>query len=366
MLAILDKPVVRVGVYSAFGLVVFLLALGLTFPDEQIKDIVTVQLEKQLGGKYDVKVADLDVWWFTGASLENVEIKERVDPDEIPQLTQDEIDAGMEQEMPLKITIPRVSGRLAIIRSVLALGPALEFEIELGGGVIDGYAELGSSARTVHVEWEDLDLRKTVALTAFMGLPFFGEMSGEIDLELHASKPSVESGTINIDGTKLTVGPAKIKTDKFPPITYLEVPQTNFGTLEIKLAVKDKDDEANKDKKDDKKAGKGTHSSSRRRLAIDTFKWSGRDIRGDIWGDFKLASRVDQVSTDVRMRMQFDDSFVKKNNLGPFFNVAEIRKGKNKDWFGLRLYGTLKNIRFKGTPGAAAGPDGAKKADEKP
>lgn len=356
MLAMLDRPVVRVGVYASFGFVVFLLALAATFPDEQIKDIVTVQLEKQLGGKYDVEVSDLDVWWFTGVSLENVTIKERVDPADLPVQTQEEADAGLPADMPMKVTIPRIAGRLALLRSLL--GPAVEFEIELGGGVIEGYVQMGSDSRDVHVEMDQLDLRKTVALTAFMGLPFFGELSGNIDVQMDPDKPSVIGGKIEISGEKLTVGPATIKTDKFPPITYLEIPQTNFGTLDISLAVKDDKNEGAAD------PTRPPVPRGRREMAIETFKWSGRDIRGDMWGVFKLASRVDQTSADVEMRMQFDENFVKKNSLGPLLNVSEIRKGKNKDWFGLRLYGTLKNIRFKGSPSSAAGPSATKPQED--
>lgn len=352
MLAMLDRPVVRAAAYAGFGFVVFLASLAATFPDDQIKDILTVQIEQQLGGKYSVEVADLDVWWFTGVSLEGVTIEERVDPADLPVLTPEEEEAGLPAEMPMKVTIPRISARLALLRSIL--GPTVEFELDLGGGVVDGYARMGSDSRDVHVEIDALDLRKTLALTAFTGMPFFGELSGTIDLQLDPDKPMVSGGTIELTGDKLTIGPATIKTDKFPPITYLEIPQTNFGSLEIKMAVKD-----DKAAAEDGKAPAKT-PGARRQMSIDTFKWSGRDIRGDMWGVFKLASRMEQVSADVEMRMQLDEGFVKKNSLGPLLNVAEIRKGKNKDWFGLRLYGTLKNIRFKGSPASAAGPGAAK------
>lgn len=357
MMAFLDRPLMRLGAYAGFGFIVFLVALGATFPDEQVKDIVTVQLEKQLGGKYTVEVSDLDVWWFTGASLENVTLKERVDPSDVPPPTTEDED-GVAADLPMTVTIPRVSGRLALIRSVIAMAPALEFEIELGGGTIEGYVEFGSEERNVHVEMDALDLRKTIALTAFLGVPFFGEMTGEIDLQMHATKPEITGGTIKLEGEKLTLGPATIKTDKFPPITYLEIPQTNFGTLDIQMKVAEPGGD------DDPKAKSATRA--RREMQIDKFNWEGRDIRGDMWGVFKLTSRMETTSADVRMRMQFDEAFVKNNNLGALLNVPEIRKGKNKEWFGLRLYGTLKNIRFKGNPAAAAGPEAAKTEDKAP
>jgi type II secretion system protein N len=336
---------VRVPVYAAFGVVVFFVAVALTFPDEQIKDIVTVEVEKQLGGKYSVQVGELDVWWFTGASLENVTIEERVDPSEVQQSPEEE-EAGVPADKPMKVTIPRMSGRLAILRSLFNAAPAIDFEVDVGGGIIDGSFVNGSEARELYVEIDEIDLRKTLALTAFLGLPFFGELDGTIDLQMHPKRPMVTGGSIALKGKKLTVGPATIKTDKFPPITYLEIPQTNFGTLDIQLQV--------------------TEEKKRKKMAVDKFKWEGRDIRGDLWGAFDMASRVEQTRADVEMRMQLDENFVKKNNLGPLLNVAEVRRGKNKDWFGFRLYGRLKNIRFKGSPKSASGPEAAKGDDSKP
>lgn len=336
MLSFLDKPLVRYPVYFGFGFIVFLLATAATFPDEQIKDIITVQLEKQLGNKYDVKIGDLDMWWFPGVSLEDVSLEERIDPSEVERLTAEEEEAGLEAAGPMKLTIPSVSARLEIIRSIMG-GPTVGFQIELGGGDITGSFQQGSDARRVQIDMDGLDLRKTVALTKFLGVPFFGELSGEIDLELDPKRPMVTGGTVKLDGEKLTVGPATIKTDKFPPITYLEIPQTNFGTLDIDLGV-----------------GEGKAKSDS--LEINSFSWAGRDIRGGMWGNFKLASRVDQTEAQVEMRMQLDENFVKKNNLGPLLNVAEVRRGKNKEWFGFRLYGRLKNIRFKGSPSSATGP----------
>lgn len=336
MLAILDRPVVRIPVYLAFGLLVFLISVGFTFPDEQIKDIVTVELEKQLGGKYSVQVGELDVWWFTGVSLENVSLEERVDPSEVEPQSPEEKEAGLPADRPMKLTIPRVSGRLAVIRSIIG-GPTVNFEVDVGGGVIDGYFQNGSEARSLYVDVDEIDLRKTLALTAFLGLPFFGELDGTIDLKMDPKRPMVTGGKIDLEGTKLTVGPATIKTDKFPPITYLEIPQTNFGALDIQMNV---DEDA-----------------KRKEMVIDAFKFQGRDIRGDLWGTFDLASRIEQTRAEVEMRMQLDENFVKKNNLGPFLNVPEVRRGKNKDWFGFRLFGRLKNIRFKGSPKSATGPE---------
>lgn len=361
MLAFLDKPFVRLPVYAGFGLLVFIIAVAATFPDDQIKDIVSVEIEKQLGGKYTVDIADLDVWWITGVSLESVTIEERVDPAELEEQLAKAEETGLPSTGPMKVSIPRVSGRLSLIRSILG-GPTVEFEIELSGGTIDGHFQQGSEQRKIYVDLGNLDLRKTTELSAFLGVPMFGELTGTVDLVMHPSKPMVTGGTVELHGEKLTVGPATIETDKFPPITYLDIPQTNFGTLDIELAVEGASDADGGDG-DEEEPGKPPARRKTDSMNIDTFEWSGRDVRGQMWGEFGLASRLEQTQADVEMRMQLDENFVKKNNLGPLLNVAEVRKGKNKDWFGFRLYGRLKNIRFKGSPQSAAGPEAAANAE---
>lgn len=361
MIAWLQRPVVRAGAYAAFGCLVFVIALGISFPDDQVKDIVAVQIEKQLGPKYDVEIGGFGFWWLTGVKLTDITIQERVDPSAPSTLSQDEIDAGIEEEPPLKVTVPSIAGRFAPVRSALSLAPAFVFRLGLGGGNIDGHVALGSTARKVYVDFNALDLRKTTELTAFLGVPFFGELSGEIDLELDPKRPMVTGGTVEVSGDKLTIGPETVKTDKFPPITYLEVPQTNFGTLKVRMVVADP---ASAAATDDDDAPKAKAKTTARQMEIEEFTWGGRDTRGDMWGTIRLASRVGQSSANVQMRMQFDETFVTKNNLAPFLSVPEVRKGKNKEWFGLRLTGRLQNIRFRGAPDAATGPQQAPDAEQ--
>ena len=344
MLGFMDQPAVRVPVYAGFALVVFLAAAAFTFPDDQIKEIAAVQIEQALGGEYRVTIADLDAWWLTGVALEGVTIEERVAPAEAEELTGVDAEveeaaeeAGLPEDLPVKVTIDQIAARLSILRSLMNLAPAIEYAADLGGGVISGYYVQGSDGRELTVVLDDIDLRQTPALAALTGVPFFGVIDGEIALELHPTKPIVRDGIVDITGEKLTVGPATVKTDKFPPMTYFEIPQTNLGTLNIEMQVEE---------------GEG----GRPTLEITDFESSGRDVRTEIWGDLGLATRPAQSSADLNMRLQLDETFVTKNNLAPLLNVAEVRRGKNKDWFGFRLNGRLNRIQFRGTPAAARGP----------
>ena len=49
MRQMLDKPYIRLPLYSVWGALVFALALGATFPDDELKEIVIVQAESALG-----------------------------------------------------------------------------------------------------------------------------------------------------------------------------------------------------------------------------------------------------------------------------------------------------------------------------
>ncbi|MFW5968379.1 MAG: hypothetical protein ACOCV2_12715, partial [Persicimonas sp.] len=74
----MERPIVRISAYVAFGFAVFLIALLATFPDDRLREIATVQIESQLGNEYQVDIGDLDLWWLTGVELEDVTITERV------------------------------------------------------------------------------------------------------------------------------------------------------------------------------------------------------------------------------------------------------------------------------------------------
>lgn len=334
MIGALEKRYVRYPVYMVFGLFVFIVSLVLAFPDDEVKDIITVQAEMALDNEYKVTIDDLDLWWLTGVQLEGVTIEER-------KTEQEQADAAAGEDgegpklIPMKFTLPEVSARLSLIRSIF--GPTVEFSADVGGGEITGFFQQGGDSNRVVAEFDDLELGKTQAIAAIMGVPFFGTLSGDVDLELDPKRNLPASGSVLVDGSKLTFGPATVKTDKLPAMAFLEVPQTNLGNLDIDLVV----DETN---------------PKRPALVFETFEMNGRDMRGDVWGEVRLGTNMATSIMDLKMRMQFDETFVKKNSLAPFLNVPEVRKGKNKEWFGFQISGRASNIQFRGRPASAAGP----------
>ncbi len=329
MFSVLEKPLVRFSIFGAVSFISFLLAVVIAFPDAEVKKIIEVQMEKQLGPKYEVKINDLDIWWI-GLSASNVTIKERTNPNEPPPPEDEPVD------LPLKVTLPEVGARLGIIRSIINLGAAVEFEADVGGGIIDGYYVIGSDSQKAYIELDEIDLKDTHALPGITGVPFFGTLSGEIELEIDPKKKAPKSGYVKLKGNQLTLGPATVKTDKFPPMTYFEVPQTNFGKLVMNFDIEQK--------------GSGSP-----KVVAQKVESSGRDIRMEMWGYVELAAKFNRSRSNMNMRLQLDEGFVKKNSLGPLLNVNEVRKGKLRDWYGFTFLGSIAKIRFKGSTAAAKG-----------
>src|SRR5690554_6702928 len=126
----MERSIVRIPVYIAFGFAVFLVALVLTFPDQRLKEIATVQIEKQLDGKYDVAIQDLDLWWLSGVQLKNVRISERITDTSVvetapegPKDAKQGAQGGMPEKPPFAITIPRVAAGFSPLLSVVNFAP---------------------------------------------------------------------------------------------------------------------------------------------------------------------------------------------------------------------------------------------------
>ena len=343
MFALLEKRVVRVPLYILFTLLAFVICMILTFPDERVKQIIQVQAEKALGHKYDVRISDLDLWWLTGVELENVTVKERWTEEQMAKATKQASESG-KAKMPLTVTVPRVAGRLSVLRSIINLGAVVEFKVDFeeGGAIVGDFIQK-SDKRLLHVEFDDLDMMRSGVLVSLTGVPGFGTLKGDLDLELDPKRTVIKDGKVNLLGKKLTIGPGLVETDKIPTMVYLEVPQTNFGNLLIKGKVQ---------------TGKNKAAS---KFVIEKMESVGRDIEMQMWGDVALATRLDNSRLNLEMRMKFNDKYVTENSLRPLLNIKQFRDGKGPgSWYGFVFYSTLKRMRFKGSVMASRGPSKSK------
>lgn len=349
MLHLLERPLVRIPLYGIFTVVIFMLCMLLTFPDERIKQILIVQAEAQLNkGKtgaddetmWEVDIEDLDLWWFSGVELHGVKLKERWTAERKARADK-EASEGAPPQLPLTVAIPRIAGRASLLQSLISVGPAGVFHIDFEeGGLISGTFAQSGAGITIDTEFDQVDMFKSKLLQGATGVPAFGDLNGTINIVLDPKTRQPASGNIDLKGTKLTVGPATVKTDKLPSMAYLEVPQTNFGTLTLKATLSKKSD----------KAKEAT-------LNFDDFNAKGRDIHMDVWGDVKLARNASRSTSNIDMRLKFDETFVKENSLGPILNIQIFRSGKSADnWFGLSFKGPVSKLKPRGSMRAARGP----------
>lgn len=338
MLAILERRAVRIPLYLLLGTIAFSLAMVLTFPDDRVKQILIVQAEKALGHKYDVTINDLDLWWLTGVELHQVELRERWTEQQLEKAAS-EAKEGVPPKMPLSVSIPRVAGRLAPISSLVNLALVVEFAVDFDeGGSVTGSYKQSSTKRGVQITFNDLDMNKSGVLASVTGIPGFGELKGDVELELDPKRPMIIGGKIELLGKKLTIGPGLVETDKIPSMVYLEVPQTNFGNLLIQAKVEQPKGQSPK-------------------LVFEKFESVGRDIHMQLWGDVVMASNPKSSRSNLETRLKFEESYITENSLRPLLNIKHLRDGKGPDnWYGFSLYGPVGNVRFKGSVTASRGP----------
>lgn len=353
MTALLERKLVRYALYALWAFVAFVISLLLAFPDERVKQIIIVQAEKQLGYKYEVEITDLDVWWRLGLELEGITLKERWSPQKKAQIAK-EVAEGAPPQLPFTVTVPRMAVRLAPLDSILGAGISGVGEVDFeDGGLIALQGTFSSGQTDVALRFNEVDLMRSGIVASVTGIPGFGTLDGEVALTFNPKARVPSAGSIDLTGSKITLGPADVRREDLPPFIarelpsmgFLEVPQTNFGNGKILASIA---------------TPKGGRSPA---LTFEEFGSEGRDIRTELWGNVSLAAPTARSKADLKARVQIDSKFVRKNNLGFVLNLPQFRRGKGKDnWYGLQLVGLLGNIKFTGSKVASGGPDGASAA----
>lgn len=349
MRELLERRLIRIPLYGIFALLVFLLALRVTFPEERIKQILIVQIEKNLnagktvGGDdkiWEIEIEDLDIWWLSGLEFQGVHFKERWTEGQ-RQRAEQEAEEGAPPRKPLTLRVPRVAGRASLLQSVANLGAAGVFVVDFDeGGIIEGTFTQGTQGLELHAEIVELDMFRAKVLEGMTGVPGFGTLNGSIDATTDP-RGVVQSGEISLRGSKLTVGPATVKTDKLPSMAYLEVPQTNFGNLAVEADI--------------------TSEGRSPTLVFEEFEAQGRDVRMQLWGELDLGRNPATSRADIDMRLQFNEGFVKENSLAPLLNLKLFRSGKSGDnWYGISFKGLVRSLRPRGSVAAARGPSKAR------
>lgn len=332
-----ERRFFRVAAYMGFGFFAFVMFLLITFPEHRVRQIASNELEAALDFEYEVSIGELGFWRLTGASAENITLRER--------LAGEDTDGGDDEEggpMPTMVQVERISGRLAPIRTLLGGGPALDFQVDVGGSVVEGDFDMDGynqqATQTLSLAMDELDLRQSTLLTSLTGQPIYGILDGDVEVVIDGARGGlITDGHVDITGQQLTLGSTVIEIDSVPLLTGLELPTTSFGNLELYLDFEENE--------------RGS------RLNFDTFKTQGRDIMTEAWGHMDITPRGNQPR--VEMRLQVSQEYVSEHGLSSLFSMGEFRQGEYGDWYGFVIAGRPGNINFEGSRTAAQGPDGA-------
>jgi type II secretion system protein N len=355
----MDRPLFRIGGYVLFGVVTFILALLLTFPDGTVKQIAAVQIEHRLEQSMDrnveVEVGDLDLWW-AGLALENLSITEP-DSSSVPtdggggegrnggDNTNPNDDGDSEGGLAssgqpsLQITVPSIGARLAPISSLMNFGLSVKYHLGLGGGSLSGTYTRSSSAQSIYVSVNDLNLNQSPILVQYTGVPMFGTFTGEGTFQFAPNRPVVTDGAFELSGQKVTIGPKEELKLEAIPFGHVNIPQTNFGNMELELHIERREGQQPK-------------------VVLDGWRAKGRDVQLEVWGDVDLARRMANAEARLKLRVQLNPEFTQQNQaMGAMLNNEKMQNGKRGDWYGLVFWGPLRNMQWKGSPTAAAGPE---------
>lgn len=186
-----QRLLVKGAAYTLLGIASFLVALSFVFPYDRVKG----KLIEVLGEKYDVTVGDVGRGLLPGQVVfEDVVLRTRpTKPDEKSKeivIDRLEIDLGLDYNL------------IGAIRQKVDIG----FEVEMGGGEIEGEIEASRSLVAAHFETDALPLGNLPGVADAVGLPMTGDLDAAFEIRLPGGKWKDAEGRIEIDCDDCIVG----------------------------------------------------------------------------------------------------------------------------------------------------------------
>lgn len=196
-----QRKVAKVLGFAALAIVTFLITLHLTFPYERVK----TKLVELLSEKYDVTIASVGPGLLPGqAVFEKIILRTRpTKPGEKPtEIIIDELEVDLGLDFNL----------FALIRKKAVI----DFEAQLGGGVLEGYVDAGKSLVATSLNTRNLALNDIPGVADAVGLPMSGQIDATVNLRLPGGKWQNAEGKIALDCEMCTVGDGKAKMELNP------------------------------------------------------------------------------------------------------------------------------------------------------
>lgn len=318
--------------YVAFYLVMVVVFASLLFPYQTLRDSLVAQFnaqQKATGSPQQLAIEDMGWYWFSGVSAKGI------------HLTSPSAEIG---KPPTVIDIDKAHGRISIL-GLLIGNKDVNFRLEALGGAIDGSFELHGKDRAVALDLDGVDLKKVDALTAMIGLPIEGKISGTIKIALPEGKASKGTGLVDLQAKDVAIGDGKAKLKN-----ALEWPKMTVGDLAFTAEAKE-----------------GV-------LKITKFGANGHDLELNGEGKVQMRELANESSLDVNVKFKIADSYKGKSDITKsLFGapggtkggdielfVPEMKAAKRPDGFyGFHVTGLLGNPKFQPQGGGSMVPGGA-------
>ena len=311
--------------FPIFYVVSFFVFASWTFPYDKLKERLVAAFnaeQKASGAQQELQIDELTSSWVTGVKATGVRLLSlSPEPGKPPIETKIDVAKGRISLLPLLIGHKDVS-----------------FDLEAFGGEIDGsFNDLGKD-REVEVELKSVDIGKVEPLTATLGLPMEGKLSGTVKLLMPEGKASKASGSIRLEAADVALGDGKAKLKG-----ALALPRLVVGTLSFE---------------GDAKEGK---------LSITKFAASGKDV--DLSGEGRIQMRelATESLCDVNVKFKINDAYRNKSditkslfgapgsNAPALFELADpkVKQAKRPDGsYAFHVRGLLGRPEFEPQPNA--------------
>ncbi len=317
---------IAVPVFYFFCLVIF---VRLTFPYETLKNRILAEFNAS-ESEHSLEIDEMSGSGFLGLEAEGVRLFEVRDKSK-----------ESEESAPHSLAVESASVSLGVFAYLFG-NISVDFEAEVGGGELSGEFSQNSEEARIHVVGEKIDVSGLTLLSAGIGLPLGGELSGRVDLLLPEGLINRAEGTCEISISGLTAGDGKAKVRD-----TIALPKIEVGQLVLKAEAKEG------------------------RLEVSQLTAQGKDFEMSAEGKIRMRDPFDRSSLNLDVSFQFKESYTQKNDttkaifgttgskVPALFDLDPmVKRAKRPDGsYGWQVTGLLARPNFRPGKGKTLGAD---------
>src|SRR5690606_35862116 len=268
-----QKKILRFAGVPAFYFFALVFFVRLTFPYETLRARILTEYNLSQAEKR-LEIDELSGSGLFGIEAEGVRLSE---------VTTELVDG--KPTTPASLYLDSVSVGASLLSYIFGT-ISVDFDAELGGGELSGNFRQGSEEARISLHGQTIDISGLTMLSAGIGLPLSGELTGDVELFLPEGQMSKADGSFNLSVLGLTVGDGKAKVRG-----TIALPKLNAGNLTLKA------------------------EATEGRLEISEFSADGPDFKMDAEGKMRLREPFDKSTTNVDVSFRFKEAYTTKSDM---------------------------------------------------